>query len=241
MKQKFVLLFLLLSGWLGSGCVSMQEYQDVMTENAELKKTMRNHFQTVQRLEKEKQKLARENKALKRENQNLVQQVGLLKKTLVNTQAKYDEIFKKKLASLTKIEGIKNLGKDFQINPKTGGIVLEGDIFFNPGSSTLRSQGKLILRKLVQKLSSPKYQKYEIEIAGHTDSDPVKRTKRKYKDNWWLSCARAYSVLQYMASLGVPKNRLFISGYAFYKPRSVSNSPKSKKLNRRVEIVLHQK
>ena len=159
-----------------------------------------------------------------------------LKELLQETQKKYDEIFQKKLASLAKMK----LGKDFQVNPKTGGIVLEGDIFFQPGSATLRRQGKELLKKLARKLRRPPYNQYVIEVAGHTDSDPVKYSKKRYKDNWWLSCARAYSVLQYLKSLGIPPKRLYISGYAFYRPRALETTPSGKKKNRRVEIVLHK-
>lgn len=240
MKKALKMITLVFLWALGSGCVSMQEYQDVVMENSQLKKEMRNSNQSIRKIEQEKNWVAKKNVDLKGENTKLKGDLSKLKKTLQSTQSKYDQIFKKKLTGFVKMNKI-NMGKEFQINPETGGIVLEGDIFFNPGSATLRPKGKDLLQKLVRKLSAPPYNSYEIEIAGHTDSDPVKRSKRKFNDNWWLSCARAHSVLKYIITQGVPQGRLFISGYSFFKPRSTNPSPKGKKLNRRVEIVLHQK
>lgn len=236
MKLTFKLLTLAMVLSFGGGCVSMQEYQDRMVEISQLKKVIRDTNSTIQAKDDQNTSLAKNNETLKKENKGLKVRNWKLKKALTETKQSYDRIFKKKMAGLVKFDQ----DKDFKVNPQTGGIVLEGDIYFSSGSARLKGSGKRLLNKLVTKLSQRKYKKFAIEVAGHTDSDPLRHTKKKYKDNYLLSAVRAHSVLRYIISRGVPKSRVFISGHGYNKPRSSNANKTGKKKNRRVEIVLRQ-
>ena len=71
-------------------------------------------------------------------------------------------------------------------------------------------------------------------VEGHTDSDPIQKTKDKYRDNRQLSSERADAVVRALARQGVPDDAMVVVGYGQYEPRD----PKTKARNRRVEIVV---
>jgi chemotaxis protein MotB len=124
-------------------------------------------------------------------------------------------------------------GGDFVINEQTGGLVLENDIFFAPGRADLKQEALALLDGLIEKLGGPELGQAEIEVAGHTDADPILRSG--WKDNYQLSAERARAVLVYFTEKGIGTERIFLSGYGLTRPRSSEKSD-----NRRVEIVLHE-
>jgi len=74
----------------------------------------------------------------------------------------------------------------------------------------------------------------DIRIEGHSDQQPI-RTQR-FSDNWDLSTARAYQVMQYLQSrLPVPENYFSIAGYGSFHPL---HDVKKWDENRRVEIYI---
>ena len=117
------------------------------------------------------------------------------------------------------------------MNPDTGGIVLSSDILFAPGKVDLRSAGTEMLQRLVSELLHEEYQECQIEIAGHTDSDPIKRSS--WEDNWQLSAERARKVLSFLVESGIEPERLCLSGYGPHCPRDGDKAQQ-----RRVEVVL---
>jgi chemotaxis protein MotB len=112
-----------------------------------------------------------------------------------------------------------------------GDIVVDvaGDVLFASGSTTLRNSAKQSLDRIAGVLNS-RYSGNEIRIAGHTDTDPIR--KSKWGTNERLSAERAHAVEQYLASRGVDKGRMHIAGYGPDKPRG------SKSQSRRVEIIV---
>ncbi|RME03637.1 MAG: hypothetical protein D6805_05715 [Planctomycetota bacterium] len=229
-------LYVLVLCVIFSGCVGMGEYEDRLVEINQMKRKIRASNQALSKVEAEKQKLAKENESLRRENKKLKAEITKLKLAIKNAKKNFDNFFKQKMFSQ-----LSQLEKDFQINPDTGGIVLQGDVFFNSGSARLKRSGKKFLAGLARKLSAPAYRGYNIVVAGHTDSDPVRAGRySKYSDNWILSCARAHSVLKYLISRGISPKRLHIAGYGASQPRASNKTRKGKKLNRRVEILLRK-
>ena len=78
-----------------------------------------------------------------------------------------------------------------------------------------------------------------ISIEGHSDSIPI-RTAR-FRSNWDLSAARAVSVAhELMLDDTLDKGRIRISGFADAKPLVEEDTPESRAVNRRVEIVISQ-
>jgi chemotaxis protein MotB len=74
-----------------------------------------------------------------------------------------------------------------------------------------------------------------IRIDGHTDSDPIRRSK--WDDNWQLAAERARQVLKVLIKQGVPKDRIFFAAFADTRPRATNKTTAGKKQNRRVELV----
>jgi len=73
-----------------------------------------------------------------------------------------------------------------------------------------------------------------IYVIGHTDNDPIRRTK--WQDNLELSAQRAMAVVRYLASKGVARTHLIAGGAGEYDPLVPNTSPANKAKNRRVEI-----
>ena len=160
---------------------------------------------------------------------------------LVEKSAWYGEAARRRSAEpdpeyLERLREIQRFAPEVAINEDTGGIVLESDIFFPSGKADLTSTGKRTLERIIQVLRGPGYAAYEIEIAGHTDSDPIR--KAKFTDNWQLSAERARTVLGQLVASGIGPGRLHTAGYSDTRPRRPNSTRENKKMNRRVEIVL---
>ena len=84
-----------------------------------------------------------------------------------------------------------------------------------------------------------KYSGKNVDVVGHTDSDPIK--KSSWKDNWELSAQRALSVARYMADHGVSDKQLEASGCGEFRPIAANSSAAGKAKNRRVEIVVYMR
>jgi len=112
-----------------------------------------------------------------------------------------------------------------------GGVLLdvEGDVLFASGSTTLRSSAKQTLDRIAQVLRS-QYGGATIRIAGHTDSDPIR--KSKWKTNERLSAERALAVEEYLAEKGLSKDAMYVAAFGPAEPKG------SKAQSRRVEIFV---
>jgi chemotaxis protein MotB len=182
--------------------------------------------------------LFEQNKQLTADNQELRTQIKELTNQLKGQQARLDAAQDLR-AEMNRERPPEAPADGWKTNEKTGGIVLEGDIIFSPGSSTLSKKGKDTLKRLAALLNTEKYREYFVRVDGHTDDTPVVKTVKENIDNWFLSARRAHAVLVELKELGVSPDRLFVAGYGQYHP-IVPNKPGNKGTpeNRRVEIVL---
>lgn len=125
--------------------------------------------------------------------------------------------------------------KSAPAGPTAGGggsdrvLTIAGDVAFGPGQITLTAAGKSEVNKIIGTIKS-QYSGSRIEVAGFTDSDPLKKTKDKYTDNENLSVQRALAVERYMNEHGISDDQTHSSGYGKSNPKG------SKKDSRRVEI-----
>ena len=76
------------------------------------------------------------------------------------------------------------------------------------------------------------YSGKKVFVVGHTDSDPIAKTKGIWDDNLDLSAARARAVHKYLVDQGVPPKLLGMRAMADTDPRPNKNQ------SRRVEIVV---
>ncbi|MDX2115061.1 MAG: OmpA family protein [Planctomycetota bacterium] len=108
-------------------------------------------------------------------------------------------------------------------------LSIAGDVAFGPGQTSLTAAGRREVDKIISIIRS-QYSGSRIEIAGFTDSDPLRKTKSKYTDNENLSAQRALAVERYMNQQGIPGDLTHSAGYGPSNPKG------SKKDSRRVEI-----
>ena len=129
-------------------------------------------------------------------------------------------------------------GADVTFDSTAGNITitLPNSRLFNPGSASLRKSTGAKLDHVLSVLRE-RYHDRVIDVIGHTDSDPIK--KSKWKDNWELSSQRALSVLRYLTEHGISAEKIRAVGAGASRPVASNATSKGKAKNRRVEIVVH--
>ena len=115
---------------------------------------------------------------------------------------------------------------DIQTNSKGLVVNIKGDFAFPSGKADMKGELKKLLdEQIIPKiLASP----FQVEVAGHSDSDPMpKKWQKFYKSNWELSAARGATVVRYMIEQGVPAPRLLAAGYGDWYPRGIDSVKKA--------------
>lgn len=80
----------------------------------------------------------------------------------------------------------------------------------------------------------------KIQVQGHTDNIPIRRSKR-YRSNWELSSSRAVSVAEELLKNGdINPKRFEVSGMADTQPLVDNSTSTNRARNRRVEIIVRQ-
>jgi flagellar motor protein MotB len=217
---------------LGQGCVSLAQHEAVKRENMALRRGYESGDAAVGRLKRELDITKSQLAGKESEIAALKHRLGAADTVFAGKLLTLEEKYRRMLEEL-QAQGA-GAGAELAINPKTGGAVLEDDIFFSPGRADLRQDKLNILDDFIGKLSGGDFAAAEIEIAGHTDTDPIRVSK--WADNYQLSSERARTVRSYFVSKGVAPDRVYISGYGPNRPRSDRKSE-----NRRVEIVLRER
>lgn len=121
-------------------------------------------------------------------------------------------------------------------------IRFNSDDFYDSGSATLKPEGIQLLSRVLLAIKQNKYTDFNIDVEGHTDSNPI--STPRFPSNWELSTARATNVVRYFNKLGIPNTRLKASGYADSRPQILLDShgnslPVSNEMNRRIVIRLY--
>ena len=111
---------------------------------------------------------------------------------------------------------------------------IPSDLFFASGAATLNGGGEKSMSKIVDYIRK-NHAGGMIRIEGHSDSDPIRRTKSKFHCNWELSFQRAHAVMHFLTEKGqVDPHHVVCEAYGEYQPQTAGDKSK----NRRVEIVL---
>ncbi|MHC4280618.1 MAG: OmpA/MotB family protein, partial [Planctomycetota bacterium] len=123
-------------------------------------------------------------------------------------------------------------GYDVAFDPTAGTITvtLQNSLLFDSGKATLKKTTITELDHINSVLRS-KYSGRQIGVVGHTDSDPIK--KSKWQDNW--------EVLRYLVKQGIPPDQIRAIGRGESQPIASNTSASGKGRNRRVEIVVHMR
>lgn len=110
-------------------------------------------------------------------------------------------------------------------------VNLPGEVLFESGKAVLKTSAHATLDKIAAAIKKD-YSSKTLYIDGHTDSDPITKTKDTWEDNWDLAAARANAVRRYLSSHGVDQKLMNLRAFG-------PNHPKGgKPTSRRVEIVV---
>ena len=107
-------------------------------------------------------------------------------------------------------------------------VTMKDKILFDFNSAEIKADSRAALQKMAEVFK--KYDKTDMTVTGHTDNVGA----ASY--NLQLSERRAKSVADYLASLGVSRDRMRIMGFGFERPVAGNDTAESRSQNRRVEI-----
>lgn len=169
-------------------------------------------------------------------------------KLLVDMQATREqllEVQKQQKAAQERLAAFNELNKRLRALVDTGKLkvafrrgemVLElpSEVLFASGEADLSDAGETALAEVLQVLGDFKDRRFL--IAGHTDN--VKIRSRRFKNNWYLSTARAVSVVEFMIEAGFAPGNLAAAGYGEFAPVAPNDSDENRQRNRRIELIL---
>ncbi|MFH0893615.1 MAG: OmpA family protein [Bacteroidota bacterium] len=121
--------------------------------------------------------------------------------------------------------------KDIQLKKyEIGKRIVLNNIFYDFDKATLRTESLSELERMVKLMNENPSMK--VEISSHTDNIG----SEEY--NISLSQARAQSVVDYLISKGVTKERLIAKGYGKSMPIATNETEEGRQLNRRTEFKI---
>ncbi len=111
-------------------------------------------------------------------------------------------------------------------------IMLANPVLFDLGESELKPSAIAVLRQVARLLEDIPN---AVLVEGHTDDRPI--IGDKFRSNWELSTARAFSVIRYfIEEENIPPDRLSAVGYGEYRPLYPNDTEENRAMNRRIEI-----
>ena len=130
---------------------------------------------------------------------------------------------------------------DVEFDPSKGTVTvtLENALLFDSGKATLKRATNAELDHIRSVLRDARYAGKPIDVVGHTDTDPIRKTKGQWKDNLELSAQRALSVARYLIQKGIADEDIRAVGCGASRPIASNASKAGKAKNRRVEIVVY--
>src|SRR5687768_4049470 len=124
-------------------------------------------------------------------------------------------------------------GIETSFDQATGNMTVNipGDVLFDAGRASLKESSKSTLNKIASAIKK-EYAGKHVFVDGHTDPDPITKTKGMWQDNLDLSAERARAVAKYLTSQGLEQRNVDTRAFGSTVPK------KSKEASRRVEIVV---
>ncbi|MCF7976486.1 MAG: peptidoglycan -binding protein [Chromatiaceae bacterium] len=134
------------------------------------------------------------------------------------------------------------LGENPDVRITGDRFVFQSELLFPSGEAALNPAGRAQLEQLAETLLEvakliPDEIDWVLRIDGHTDPQPL-REGHRYASNWELSTARALSVVEFLASRGLPPERMVAAGFGEHRPAVAGDDATAYRRNRRIEIKL---
>ena len=146
----------------------------------------------------------------------------------------------KEIAERGRVPYLEDYDPTFDPAAGTLTLTLPNTILFSAGKATLMKATNKDLDHICSVLQS-RHAGRQIDVVGHTDSDPIKVTKKMWKDNWELSAQRALAVVRYLIKRGIPDDKIREVGCGAARPVASNATTSGKAKNRRVEIVVYMR
>ncbi|HLU39631.1 MAG TPA: OmpA family protein [Planctomycetota bacterium] len=143
-------------------------------------------------------------------------------------------------AKSSELQQVQDELKDLDVGYRRGhvSIGIENEVTFASGSTELKPGAGKVLERVASVLKR-RFPDRRIYVEGHTDSDPIQKTKGRFRSNLHLSAERADAVANYLIEkCGLPADRVVIAAYGPHDPKAPGTSEAAKAKNRRVEIVV---
>jgi chemotaxis protein MotB len=259
-KSLMAMTVLALVSFVFTGCVSKSEYMKTVdaanaleVDNTRLKNELsaagKRHDQlTADRAELERLLAARSGElgksitelrqrvdALGSENVRLAQELADAQKAreekVKEVSSTYEQLVDKMKGEIAKGQvTISELKGKLTVN-------MVDAILFDSGKAEIKSDGLVVLGKVIEILKS--VDDKSIRIEGHTDTMPITGSlAQRYPTNWELSAARAINVARYLQKQAINPATLSAAGFGEFKPVADNATVEGRAKNRRIEIVL---
>ena len=116
-------------------------------------------------------------------------------------------------------------------------VTMVNAILFPEGGWELSQNGRQELGKIVPTLQGVSGK--QIVIEGFTDNEPIlEPLASRFPNNWYLSAARAISVVSYLEGQGLDPNELSAVAFGKYHPVASNDTTAGRAQNRRINIVI---
>jgi flagellar motor protein MotB len=113
-------------------------------------------------------------------------------------------------------------------------LSIPSDVFFSSGSAAMNGASEKTMAQVAEYIRK-NHPNGMLRVEGHSDTDPIRKSKSKYHCNWELSFERAHAVMHFLIEKGgFDPRRIVCEAYGEFQPVD----PKVKSRNRRVEIVI---
>jgi len=122
---------------------------------------------------------------------------------------------------------------DISVTAHSIKLKLASPVVFESGSAVLKPD---IMPLMVSLLEHLRDMENTIIVEGHTDDVPI--SSQRYRSNWELSAARAFSVIHFYIDRKIRPERLVAHGYGPYRPLMPNTTELRRAINRRIEITI---
>lgn len=126
------------------------------------------------------------------------------------------------------------VGDDATVSYRRGYLTIgvNDSVTFSSGSTELKGSANTVLRNIARVIKE-QHPGRRIYVQGHTDTDPIVKTKGRFRSNRHLSVERADAVAASLIKQGVPESSIVVMGFGQFDP--IGNG---KDKNRRVEVAI---
>ena len=152
--------------------------------------------------------------------------ITVIRKDSLNRVVKIREMMDEQAVEISKImPGAEMVRNEMDIN-----LFFSNGLMFKKNSFEISDLYKKDLTKFKEVID--RFPGTKITIAGHTDDTGTDEINNK------LSLKRAQAVYDLMIGIGVPTNRMSVTGYGESRPRFPNDTEANRLKNRRVEIII---